>query len=190
MASIKGIKLTGVQSHIGAEGYTLFANVSMDGKRVGTVCDDAWGGPWSIDIPKEIQAEILERFKTYIKEEHIVDECKTMCMEESDVVNGLAKGNLPLLDTEDRYVDPLELFFSELHDLGQMEKYYKTAVKKGYKAVVRSKFVSTKNGTYPDVIYYTNGSPKAYAECVKEFKKKSYAVIVKTYASLADFTIS
>lgn len=184
MASIKGIKLTGIQSHMGMEGYTFYANVTMDGKKVGYVCDDAYGGPWDIGLPEDIRDEVKRRYLEFIKETGKVDEMAMFDITEEEFVKRRENGTLPLQN------DPnLEFFFSELAELADTEKRFKSAVKKGYKALVSVKFYPV-NGVYRDgYAYMTGGSPKVYADIRKDAEQKSRAVVVTQYDSLDDFNI-
>lgn len=184
MASIRGIKLTGIQSHMGMEGYTFYANVTMDGKKVGYVCDDAYGGPWDIGLPADVQEEIARRYGEFIEETGKVDEMALFRMTEDEYAAAKKSGTLPV--QKDRN---LEFFFSELAELADFEKRYKSAVKKGYKAIVRVQFYHV-NGPVPvDYAYMTGGSPKLYADIYEEAEKKCKAVRVTQYASLDDFNI-
>ena len=182
MASICGVKLTGIQSHMGMEGYTLFANVSVDGKRVGTVCDDAWGGSMNIDIPEATQREIQKRYKAYIVNTKKVDEMATFHMTAEEFDRNRKNGTLPVQEDAD-----LEFFFSELADLANTEKEYKKAVKKGYKAVVTVKYHHVRGGIPQDTIYYTNGSVEAYKKVEQIARAKCVAVDVVEYGCPESF---
>ena len=190
MASIKGVKLTGVQSHMGAEGMTLFAYVSVDGKKVGSVFDDAWGGPMNIDIPEKIQADIVDRYKQYIKDAYIVDEIATMRMDADAVAKAYKEKTLPLVGEDGRYWEPVAEFVDTIANLAEREKNYKKAVKKGHKAIVCADYIHCNGGTPLGLCYFTNGSKAHYDEVVKIAKEKSPAVIVKQYSSPADFVIA
>lgn len=184
MASIKGIKLTGIQSHMGAEGYTLFANVSVDGKRVGTVNDDGWGGSMEIDIAPSIVNEIVRRYREYCEDTRKVDEMELFSMTAEEFAEHKKNGTLPVVKEYD-----LDFFFSELAELGDLEKHYKKAVKKGYKAVVRTTYHNVRGPKPCDSVYYTNGSDTVLAKLTREAEEKSPAVTVEQFSSLDDFNI-
>lgn len=184
MASIRGIKLTGIQSHMGMEGYTLFAKVNMDGKVVGYIRDDGYGGPMDIDIPKDIQKEIQSRYRQYISDTKKVDEMKLFRMSKDEYVRLRDAGELPVQEDAD-----LEFFFSELAELSETEKKYKSAVKKGYKAYVTVNFHNLNGPTPVSYAYMTNGTVPVFARIYSEAERKHPAVTVKQYASLDDFNI-
>ena len=191
MASIKGIKLTAVQSHPGMEGMTLFAKVNMDGKVVGFVRDDAYGGPWDIELSTEVRQEILRRYREYIVENRIVDECKTMDMTEEEVAAGLAAGTLPLLDTDDRYVDPLELFFSEVAQLADYEKTYKKQIKNGYAGIGVVEYIHHRGPQPVDKIYGLKSRHRLLMGQLLDdaASKKSKAFRVRMFLDPEDFII-
>lgn len=184
MASIKGVKLTGIQSHPGLEGYTLFAVVNMDGRTAGFVRDDAYGGPWDIGIPADVQEEIRRRYREFIAETRKVDEMKLFHMTAEEFVERRDNGTLPVQED-----DNLEFFFSELADLRDAEKRFKSAVKKGYRATVEVKFFHINGPTPLGYAYQTGGSPKTYKEIYDEAVAKSPAVLVTQYDSLDDFDL-
>ena len=192
MASIKGIKLTGIQSHPGAEGYTLYAKVNMDNKVVGFVRDDAWGGPWEIELSKEVREEILRRYRAYIKEHRIVDELVTMTMTEDEVAAGLAAGTLPLLDTEgEQFVDPLEMFFSEVAQLADYEKTYKKQTKKGYAGIAVVDYLRHRGPVPVSGIYGLKSRNRlAIGQQIDDLaSKKSKAYRAAVYLDPEDFII-
>lgn len=191
MASIKGIKLTCIQSHPGMEGMTLFAKVNMDGKVAGFVRDDAYGGPWDIELSKEVRETILRRYREHIVEHRIVDECKTMGMTEDEVAAGLAAGTLPLMDTDDKYVDPLELFFSELVQLSEYEKTYKKQFKNGYKGIGVVEYVRHRGPKPVDAIYCLKSSNKlTVGQRLDDLaSRKSKAFRVRVFLDPEDFNI-
>ena len=191
MASIKGIKLTCIQSHPGMEGPTLFAKVNMDGKVVGFVRDDAYGGPWDIELSKEVREEILRRYREHIVEHRIVDECKTMDMTEDEVAAGLAAGTLPLMDTDGKYVDPLELFFSEVAQLADYEKTYKKQVKNGYMGIGVVEYIHHRGPKLADCAY---GLKSRHRLLIGQHlddlaSKKSKAFRVRVFLDPEDFNI-
>lgn len=184
MASIRGIKLTGIQSHMGLEGYTLFAKVNMDGKVVGFVRDDAYGGPMDIEIPADIQKELQKRYREYIRDAKKVDQMKLFGMTKEEYVRLRDAGTLPLQEDAD-----LEYLFSELADLAQTEKKFKNAVKKGYKAYVTVQFHHLAGPTPVDYAYMTNGTVPVFADIFSEAERKHPAVTVTQYKSLDDFNL-
>ncbi len=184
MASIKGIKLTGIQSHAGMEGMTLFAKVNMDGKVVGFVRDDAYGGPWDIGLPEDVQEEIRRRYREFITETRKVDEMELFHITAEEFAKRKADGTLPV-----QADDNLEFFFSELAELCDAEKRFKAAVKKGYRATVEVKFFILNGPTPLGYAYQTGGSPKTYKEIYDEAVQKSPAVLVTQYNSLDDFNL-
>lgn len=191
MASIKGIKLTCIQSHPGMEGMTLFAKVNMDGKVVGFVRDDAYGGPWDIELSKEVREEILRRYREHIVEHRIVDECKTMDMTEDEVAAGLAAGTLPLLDTDDKYIDPLEMFFSEVAELADYEKTYKKQVKNGYKGIAVVDYLRHRGPVPVSGVYGVKSANRlAVGQHLDDLaSRKSKAFRVRVFLAPEDFNI-
>lgn len=191
MASIKGIKLTCIQSHPGMEGMTLFAKVNMDGKVVGFVRDDAYGGPWDIELSKEVREEILRRYREHIVEHRIVDECKTMDMTEEEVAAGLAAGTLPLLDIDDKYIDPLEMFFSEVAELADYEKTYKKQVKNGYKGIAVVDYLRHRGPVPVSGVYGVKSANRlAVGQRLDDLaSRKSKAFRVRVFLDPEDFNI-
>ena len=184
MASIRGIKLTAMQSHMGLEGYTLFAKVNMDGKVVGYVRDDAYGGPMDIEIPADIQKELQKRYREYIRDTKKLDQIKLYDMSKEEYIKRRDAGTLPLQEDAD-----LEYLFSELADLAQTEKKFKSAVKKGFKSYVTVQFHCLAGPTPADYAYMTNGSFHVFADIFSEAERKHPAFTVTEYNSLDDFNL-
>ena len=184
MAEIKGIKLTGIQSHAGHDGNTLFANVVMDGKKIGTVCDDGWGGGREISIPDDVLKEIKRRHETYIREQKIEDYIATYKMTPEQYLDASGKGAVPLMEA-----DP-ELFIDELAELTELEKTFKKALKKGWKEVVTVEFVRLAGPQPRDLQFDSDGSEEAIRTIRERADYSARPYRLKRYASLDDFKIA
>ncbi len=184
MAEIKGIKLTGIQTHAGVENNTLFANVYMDGKKVGTISDDGWGGGMDLKLPGEVLEEIKRRHAAYIREKKIEDYLATYRLTEEQYLEASAKGNIPLMGA-----DPEEFFYT-LAGLHELEKSFKRAVKSGWKELVIVEFVPLAGPQPLDQEFKTKGGEKAIEMIRAQVEKQSKAYRLTRYRSLDDFKIA
>lgn len=183
MAEIKGIKLTGIQTHAGHENTALFANVIMDGKKVGSIDDDGWGGGMNFHLPDSVLEEIKRRHTAYIREKRVEDYLTTYRMTEEQYLEAAAQGSIPLMEAD------TEMFFCELAALHDLEKEFKKAVKAGWKELVNIEFVPLFGPQPLDLQFKTDGSKKGIEMIRADIEKKSKAYHLTRYSSLDDFKI-
>jgi len=62
MAIIKGITIKGLKTFMGQEGQGFSGNIYLDGKKIGTVTDAAYGGCYDYYFDKGKEKEV-EEFK-------------------------------------------------------------------------------------------------------------------------------
>lgn len=184
MAEIKGIKLTGIQSHPGVENNTLFAKVIMDDKKVGTIVDDGWGGGMNLKLPGDLLEEIKRRHAAYIREKGIEDYGETHVLTAEQYLEAAAKGTIPLMEA-----DP-EMFFYELAELHEREKEFKKAVKAGWKELVKIEFIHVSGPVPLDLQYRTKGTEEGIKQIRAQVEKQSKAYRLTRYRSLDDFKIA
>lgn len=67
MASLNGIKITGLKTFEGREGMGYQGNITMDGKKIGRVFDEARGGEVDVDIEASHKSEFERRMKSYFE---------------------------------------------------------------------------------------------------------------------------
>lgn len=113
MASIYGVELKNKKTFRGAEGYGLAASVYIDGKKVGTMLDDGWGGSYRYEFDT---AELEKRADKHLKEVWLKDPAN-----EKYNIDGR-----PLFESGARYKD---VFIDQIFNLGEVEKRWKAAQK-------------------------------------------------------------
>lgn len=145
MASIYGLKLRGSKSFLGREGYGLIADITLDGKKAGSYRDmgDGADSEWSFVSP-EIEKEVMSRSYRYAKaypnkrgeelysgelgEEFYAEEKKRKAREYPYLdINALTKNEL--------YAFGVDQLTSALENLGDLEKRFRSHLKKGYRAL-------------------------------------------------------
>jgi hypothetical protein len=161
MAKIKELELKAVHYFNGHDGYGVSANLYMDGKKIGEMLDDGWGGGIQIHIASvEKQKEFSERVQSYFAEQP--DE----------------------FETDD-------IFLNYLLDLWNLQKEFKKMQKKGFPILLhmefRSKNPTQEEWEHPVPVPKTFGilSEVALEKTIQEHNPK----VTQIFRSLDDFNI-
>ncbi len=136
MAIIKGITIKSLKTFMGQEGQGFSGNIYLDGKKIGTVTDAAYGGCYDYYFDKGKEKEVEEfkkRIRKYFEENPRVDYLKTYYMSLEDFKKN--KDNLPKQKVEDM-IEVEDSFICNLVDLSQLEKSYKKYAKLGYPIMI------------------------------------------------------
>lgn len=191
MAKIKGIELKGIKNTVGMEGSGFYANIYLDGKKIGTVADYADGGAYNYDFDsKELREEMKHRILKFYRENPPVDNLilyKTK-LEDFDVAN------LPKeIKTELGCCD-MDSFFCDLCVLKETQTQFKKAYKQG-KSYCVVNYYHLQGVPIPLANAYTINTTSAEEAkkiadklLTEERKKYAYAYL-DLYTSLADFII-
>jgi hypothetical protein len=136
MAKIKGVSLKNFKTIPGGEDGTIFgAQICINGKVVGSVTNDGWGGPnmysWTQPNAEETVKRAASDYRKDPKNRQY-DYMKLYEMDIKEFKEREANGTLPLMKTKDMLED-LDTFVHDLIALNEDEKDYKRALKKGFK---------------------------------------------------------
>ena len=133
MVSINGISLKSVRTFEGAEGTGFSANIFIDGKKIGSVLDDAWGGSYVYNYDsKEGEDLLYSRLKEWY-DKHPEDDFKFVSkLTAEEYRQKKDNGEIPK-ETWEEQVEYSDIFFSRLIDIIEYKKCYKKAVKKGFR---------------------------------------------------------
>lgn len=191
MAKIYGLELKAVKKTYGRECEGFIANLYMDNKKVGSVADYGDGG--CIDVSLESQREeVFRRALLYAQNHRKEDTITSELKSPEEYVRLRDEGKLPLrkVDLDDKW-SHIEHLVYELYELLGLEKEFKKAIKKDWKAIVLAEYVYIPGNPLPlDQIYSTDGSETSYNFVKDVAEKKSKAVELTQYSSLDDFIIS
>lgn len=136
MASVNGVSLKAIKTFEGAEGMGFTANIYIDGKKVGFVRDDAWGGSYDYDFSNDDGEKLLTaRAKEWYDRYPEDDFMFVMKLTAEEYRKKKDAGEIPVESWEEQ-LEYNDCFLSKIIDLVQAEKAYKGAVKKGFKGYV------------------------------------------------------
>jgi hypothetical protein len=159
MASIKGISLKNYKECNGEDGVAYSADIYYLGKKIGEVENSGWGGCNDYHFYDDPQGDLkLKRaMHDYYEDPRYlpIDEIETYDMPMADFVKAKAAGTLPLMKDADVGKDP-DLFIEQLLDLMDLEKSYKHALKRGYKAVYHIGYTSADHQMPPSKAWLCN----------------------------------
>ena len=118
MASIYGVEVKNVKPFLDHEGLTIFrGSIYMDGKRIGTWCDNYMAGNSDFDVPEKEYKELVSR----------ADKFYDFLLWED--------GSGELFDAEPFKGDP-DILISTLVKLREQEDSFKKCLKNGYKSMI------------------------------------------------------
>lgn len=155
MAMIYGVTVKGLKVFRDHEGAPCCqGNVYLNNKKLGFWSQDSWGGPDQIDFDSKLLQPAVDAYK--------------------------AAGFV-----EDRYMDVFnaECLLGALADLMDMEKKFKSGIKRGYSTLVMNYFGS---GFWSTCSAEKVMESKAY----KDLVEKSHGEKVSIYTSLEDFQVA
>jgi hypothetical protein len=69
MASINGVKITGLKKYVGHEGEAFQGNVSLNGKKLGFWSQDGWGGPDIFEFDESVLDDAVNAYKKALDKE-------------------------------------------------------------------------------------------------------------------------
>jgi hypothetical protein len=182
MARVNGISLKNIKTFTGQEGIGFSASVYLDGKRVGTVIDSAFGGEYDYDITFDAQKKISERIEEY-RTAH-------------PILNGLAIYEMPVEEVWKRCENctlPTEedcswdLFFYDLVQLHDAERMYKNGIKKGLPNLMLINFLNVRNHPTPQDRIYQFRDPKEASKIIESERQKGCPFTTEMFSSLEDF---
>ena len=147
MANIYGFQMKNIKSTLGREGYGCFANLYLNGKKIGTYTDygDGAMGDATYKSP-EAEKEMTEFIVAYAKknpDKYIVNLYKENPERYKEECNNFKKYH-PYISDEDFTIETMsansiDYIVSDFLDLHEREKKFKKYIKKGYRAVGFSK---------------------------------------------------
>lgn len=182
MASINGIGLKNVKTFQGKEGNGFSASVYLDGKRIGTVTDSAFGGEYDYDIPSDAQKKISDRIDGYRTAHPMLDGLAIYEMPVEEVWKRCENGTLP---TEKDC--SWDLFFYDIVQLHDAEKTYKKGVKKGLPNLMLVNFLNVKDNPTPLDMIYQYCDPEEASKIIESERQKGCPFTTEIFSSLEDF---
>ena len=166
MAKINGVEVKAVKTFKDHEGCSISqGNVYVDGKKVGSWSQDAWGGQDSFDGCEELIKERAEMLK-----------------------EGCDKGS----KYYDFQNEP-DIFMNNLMKLMEDEKQYKKAKKNGYKTILLVSDGFHINGLMIRDKMAPKEVKSRYSNTIKEYKSKMFKNVyidVRSYSSDSDFNLT
>lgn len=146
MASIKGISLRNFRSFEGTEGLAFSADIALDGKTVGRVVNDGWGGCCDYDwLADGAESAVKRAAVAYRKDPKSgqYDFLSLAKMGAKEYAEKEAAGKLPLI-TDPEELAELDTFMDDLINLKEDESAFRRGVRKGFKGIyiVRCRYIN------------------------------------------------
>lgn len=142
MASIKGFQLKNVKRAQAREGYSCFATMYLNGKKIGTYTDFGDGGCEEVEyISKEAEQEMMKVIIDYAKEhpnDFVINLYKERPQQFKDECERFKKRH-PYIPDEDITIETMAsisivYIVEDFLHLLDIEKKFKNYLKKGYRA--------------------------------------------------------
>lgn len=182
MASIKGFQLKNVKQALARDGYSCFATMYLNGKKIGTYADYGDGAPEEVNyVSKEAEADMMRVIIAYAKEhpnDFVINLYKERPKQFKEECERFKKYH-PYIPNEDITIETMAsnsivYIVEDFLNLLDSEKKFKKYQKKGYKAIGCGKTSIT---AYP-----ANWDDE-------KIKKHAKENSMKLYVSLDDFCI-
>lgn len=187
MASIHGITLKNLKIFSGMEGRGFSASVYLEGKRLGTVRDEAYGGSYLFDMREDALRAIDERILEYQKKNPELDYLLISRMSAEEAWERCKRHLLPTKKPDRGNILFRELFFSKLVNLTLDERKYKSGAKRGLTHLLNIHFLHVKDTPLPSDLIFQYSDRKEKTEFLKEMRKKGCPVVTEKFAKPEDF---
>lgn len=133
MASTKGVSLKAIKTFEGCEGTGFSANMYVDGKKIGSVTDSAYGGQMDFFFDSKEGEKLFEtRVKAYVDDYPEEDWMYLRTLNAGQYRKEKDAGALPMKKID---FEVEGTFISRLFQLSMYEKSYKKAKKQGYNSI-------------------------------------------------------
>ena len=147
MASIKGVSLKKIRKTEGREGIGYQADIYLNNKKIGNVVEWADGGKAEVNIPSKENMETLMHIVYEWGDKNPSDYIVSLYTQEPNRLQQeieRVKKHYPYIREDEMTINALSvndpaIFLETVVNLAEIEKVFKSAVKKGYECIALCK---------------------------------------------------